>query len=79
MPANDAGEPERIMSIQHRLNPDSEECQRMAHDNRIAVLVAKQMDMPECLRCGLRIALDYKTVTGCCEDCDYEAAQEENE
>ncbi len=51
----------------------------MAHDNRIAVLVAKQMDMPECLRCGLRIALDYKTVTGCCEDCDYEAAQEENE
>ncbi len=67
------------MSTWHRDNPDSEECQRMALDHRLSVLVAKQMARPSCIRCGLSIAADYPTVTGCCEDCDFESAQEENE
>lgn len=67
------------MSIEHRNNPDSEQCQRMERDNRLSVLVAKQMARPSCLRCGLSIALDYLSVTGRCEDCDFENTQEENE
>ncbi len=37
------------MSIEHRNNPDSEECQRMDYENRRDVWTAKQMAkrMPE--------------------------------
>ena len=57
------------MSIEHRHNPDSDECQRMAREHRLDVLVAQ---MNRCLRCGRLIAPDYPTVTECCDDCDYE-------
>lgn len=58
------------MSQYHRENPDSEECQHMERDNRMAVLVAKQMARPACLRCGRPISPDDTTPKGICDDCE---------
>lgn len=37
--------------------------------NRIAVLMAK---MQTCIRCGMMVPPDASSVSGRCDDCDYE-------